>query len=121
MLKKDKHKTFVWEYFDIGISKSSKGATDEVKCKNCAAAIKCTGGTTSGLLRHLRSKHSIEKPCSTQSDVSSNTQSASSTKCFKSAYSLATLHSFMNKKTREEIIAKLVTVDGFTPSAICKS
>ena len=43
----------------------------------------------------------MEKPCSTQSDVSRNTQSASSTKPFKSAYFLATLHSVMNKQTRE--------------------
>ena len=108
MSEKDKHKTFAWEYFDRGISKSSKGVTDEVKFKNCSAVIKCTGESTSGLLRHLKSKHSIEKPSSTQSDVSSDTQSASSTKCFVSDYSQATLHSFMNKITREEIIAKLV-------------
>ena len=44
-------------------------------------------------------------------DVSSNTQSASSTKRLKSACSQATLHSFMNKKTREEIVAMLVAVD----------
>ena len=75
--------------------------TDEVKYKNCAAVMKCTGGLTSGFLRHLRRRHSIEKPSSTQSEVSSNTQSASSTKHFKSAYSQATLHSFMNTKTRE--------------------
>ena len=87
MSEKDKHKTFVWEYFDRGISKSSKEVTDEAKCKKCAAVIKCTGGSTSGLLRHLKSKHSIEKPSPTQSDVSSNTQSASSSKRFKSAYS----------------------------------
>ena len=98
MSQKDKHKTFVWEYFDRGISKSSKGVTDEAKRKNCAAVIKCTGGSTSGLLRHLKSKHSIEKPSSIQSDVSSKTQSASSTKPFMSAYSQATLHSFVNKK-----------------------
>ena len=71
--------------------------------------------------QHIKSKHSTENPSSTKSDVSSNTQSASSTKCFKSAYSQATLHSFMNKKTREEIIAKLVAVDGFPPSAVSKS
>ena len=96
---------------------SSKGVTDEAKCKNCAAVIKCTVGLTSHLPRHPKSKHSIEKPSLTQSDVSSNTQSASSTKCFKSA----TLHSFTNKKTREKIFAKLVAVDGFPPSAVCKS
>ena len=55
---------------------SSEGVTDEAKYKNCAAVIKCTGGSTSGLLRHLNSIHSIEKPTSIQSDVSSNTQSA---------------------------------------------
>ena len=121
MPEKDKHETFEWEYFDRGISKSYKRDTDETKCKNCAAVIKCTGGSTSGLHRHLKSKHSIEKPSSTQSNVSSDTQSANSAKRFKSAYFQATLHSFMNKKTREEIDAKLVDVDGFPPSAVCKS
>ena len=87
MSQKDKHKTFVWEYFDRGISMSSKGVTDEAKCKKCAAVIKCTGGSTSGLLRHLKSKHSIEKPSPTQSDVSSETQSSSSSKRFKSNFS----------------------------------
>ena len=43
MSEKDKHKTSVWEYFDRGISKSSNGITDEAKCNNCAAVIKCTG------------------------------------------------------------------------------
>ena len=55
-----------------------------------------------------KSKHSIEKPSLTQSDVFSNTQSASSTKRFMSVYSHVTLHSFMNKKTREDIIAKFL-------------
>ena len=63
----------------------------------------------------------MEKQSTTQSDVSSNTQSASSTKRSKSAYSQATLHSFMNKKTRDVIIAKLVAVYGFPPSAVWKS
>ena len=121
MSETDKHKTFVWKYFDRGISKHSKGVTDEAKSKNCAAEMKCTGCSTSGLPRHPKSKHSIEKPSSTQSDVTHNTQSASSTKCFMSAYSQATQHSFMNKNTREEIVAKLVAVDGFHPSAVCKS
>ena len=83
--------------------------------------IKCTGGSTSGLHRHLKSKHSIEKPSSTQSDVSSNIQSASSTKRFKSDYSQATMHSFMIKTNRKEIVAKLVAVDGLPPSSVCKS
>ena len=51
----------------------------------------------------------------------SNTQSASSTKHFKCAYSQSTLHSLMNKKTREKIVAKLATVYGFHPRTVCKS
>ena len=63
----------------------------------------------------------MEKPSSTQSDVSSNIQSASSTKRFKSAYSQATLHSFMNKMTRVGIVVERVAVDRFPPSAVCSS
>ena len=62
MSEKDEHKTVVWEYSDRGISRSSKGVTDESKYKNGAAVIKCSGGSTRGLLRHPKSKHSIEKP-----------------------------------------------------------
>ena len=42
-----------------------------------------------------------------QSDISSNTLSASPTKHFKSAYSEATLKNFMNKMTGDEIAANL--------------
>ena len=101
MSEKDKHKTFICEYIDRGISKSSKRVTDIAKCKNCAAVIKCTGGLTSRLPLHQKSKHSMEKLSTTQSDVSSNTQSASSTKHFKSAYSHATQPSLKSKKTSE--------------------
>ena len=106
MSEKDRHNAFVWEYFDIGISKTYKGVTDEVKYKDCAAVIKCTGGLTSGLLRHLKTKKiSNETPSSTRSDVTSDTQSSSSTKHFRRDNSQATQHSFMNKKNIEEIVA----------------
>ena len=72
-----------------------------------AAVIKCTFGPTSGLLQQLKSKHSIEKLSSRQSDVSSNTQSASSTKRFKIAYSQATLHSVMNKRLEKKLLLNL--------------
>ena len=119
--EKEEHKSFVWEYIDRGISKSSKGVTVEAKCKNCATLIKPTGCSIRGLLHHPKSKHSMEKPCSTPSDISGSTQSASCAKRFKSAYSQATLHSFMNNKTKKLIDAKLVAVDGFPNSAICKN
>ena len=60
-----------------------------------------------------KSKHSIEK--------ASSTQSANSTKRFKSAYYQATLHSFMIENTTVEIVAKHVAVNRFLPSAVCKS
>ena len=116
MSEKYKHKAFAWEYFDRGISKSSKGVSDEAKCKNCAAVIKCTGGLTSGFLWHLKSKHSIEKPSSTQSGVPSNTQSANSTKRFKSAYSQATLRAnSMNKRLEKTSLIKLLLQMVFLP------
>ena len=119
--QKNKHRTFLWEYFDKGISDNSKGDTSEAKWKNCAAVINCTGGSASGLLRQLQFKHSMEKRSSIQSDVSCITHSADFTNRIRIAYSQATLHSFMNKKTREVIVAKLVAVNGFPPSAVCKS
>ena len=54
MSDKDKHITVVWGYFDRGISKTTKGVTDEAKCKSCAAVIKCTRVSTSGLIQHLK-------------------------------------------------------------------
>ena len=63
----------------------------------------------------------MEKPSSTQSDASSNTQSTSPTKRFKSSYSQDTLHSFMNEKTREEIVVRSVAADGLLPSVVWKS
>ena len=113
----------VWNKLLIvtGTSKFSKGATDKAKYKKCGAVIKCTGGSTSGKLRHLKSIHSIDKYRSIQLDVSGNTQSVSSSKLFKSACFQSTLHCFVKKKTREEIIAKLVTVDGFPPRTGCTS
>ena len=122
VLENGKHKSFVLKYFDRGISKSSNGITNEAKSTKCAAVIKCTCGLTSGMLWHLKSKHSIEKPCWTQSSVSSNTQCASSTKRFNRAYSQATLHMtndtctfFHEKKTGEEILIKLLHQMVFLP------
>ena len=108
MSEKDKHKASVWEYFDRGISKSSKGVTDETKCKNCASVIECTGGSISGMPRHRKSKHYIEKPSSTRSDVSGNTQSASSTKRIKSVHSQAALHRFMIRRLEKKSLLDLL-------------
>ena len=49
-------KSFIWQYYDKNIQEES------AKCKRCKAIIMCRGWSTSGLLRHLKNKHAIEKP-----------------------------------------------------------
>lgn len=115
----EKSKTFAWQYF------SKCCDNDEAKCNHCGVIIKCKGFSTSGLLRHLKAKHSIEKPtsasdCSLQSSAG-NQSIASSSKCLDSLSSQPTLFKFLKKDSKEEIIAKLVAVDGFPINAICKS
>lgn len=122
----NKSKTFVWQYFD------KTENNEEAKCKKCSVLIKCKGCSTSGLLRHLKNKHSIDKP---SAEVSACVNSAAKrdreadpktnpSKCLKSTSYQPTLVSFMRKVskiTMEEMISKLVAVDGFPISAISKS
>lgn len=47
--------SFVWKYF-------VKGSTQDFAiCKECKIEIECKGWSTSGLIRHLKNKHNIEK------------------------------------------------------------
>ena len=47
--------SFAWMYF-------TKSVNEEVAvCNKCKTSIKCRGRSTSGLIRHLKSKHDIEK------------------------------------------------------------
>ena len=47
--------SFAWMYF-------TKSVNEEVAvCNKCKTSIKCRGWSTSGLIRHLKSKHDIEK------------------------------------------------------------
>ena len=48
--------SFAWQYF----KKDVKG--ESAVCKECNAHIKCRGWSTSGLIRHLKNKHNLEKP-----------------------------------------------------------
>ena len=40
----------LWTFFE-------KKDNGKAECKECKALIVCTGGTTSGLIKHLKSKH----------------------------------------------------------------
>ena len=102
MSEMNQSSTFAWEYFDRGIDDDR----DEAKCQKCGTLIKCKGGSTSGMLRHLKNKHSIQKRAPSQHP------STSASKRSKSSHAEPTL---------EETVAKLVAVDNFPPSALSKS
>ncbi|GFX27132.1 BED-type domain-containing protein [Trichonephila clavipes] len=95
----------------------------------CSNILKCRGWSTSGLLRHLQIQHNISK--ATQS-VSSGSQNTEITKRkidsdndirITSEQKKPLLSYFLKEKeeTLEEIVSKLVCVDGFTVNAITKS
>ena len=46
--------SFVWEFF-------IRSADKNAQCQKCSMTLKCAGGSTSSLLRHLKTKHLIEK------------------------------------------------------------
>ena len=45
-----KHQSLNWQYFE-------RLPSGKAKCKPCCKEISCTGGNTSGLLRHLEAYH----------------------------------------------------------------
>ena len=104
--------SFAWQYF----KKDVKG--ESAVCKECNAQIKCRGWSTSGLIRHLKNKHNIEKP------VISNTKrlaDAEPSISNKRNMVQQTPSCFVKKETCAEIITKLATVDGIPVNAITKS
>ncbi|GFS71043.1 BED-type domain-containing protein [Nephila pilipes] len=116
-------KSFVWQYFIKNKNEES------AKCMKCSSILKCRGWSTSGLLRHLQIRHNISK--ATQS-VSSGLENTEINKRKIDSYNNIIITSeqknpllsyFLKEKkeTLEEIVSKLVCVDGFTVNAITKS
>ena len=106
--------SFAWMYF-------TKSLNEEVAvCNKCKTFIKCRGWSTSWLIRHLKSKHDIEKSvvvpakCTAVDDGLSTSSSKNTTVQQK-------LTVFIRKDTREELVTKLAAVDGFSINAIIKS
>lgn len=54
--------SFVWKHF------VKSDSEDCAVCNKCRAKLKCKGWSTSGLIRHLQSKHKIEKPAKRSAD-----------------------------------------------------
>lgn len=94
----------VWAHFDQD--------DDEATCHHCSKKLCCKGGSTSGLSRHLKNKHSLsldseEQPCSKK----------------KAKFQQKSIMSFVSveKESLQSIVSQLAAVDGFSIHAICKS
>ena len=84
----------------------------EAKCKTCKKLIKCVGGSTSGLARHL----ATHRPSTvTSSGAGESSETGPSNKQTK------LMSFFAAKKPLKEILAELTAVDGFSFNAIAKS
>ncbi|GFV97261.1 BED-type domain-containing protein [Trichonephila clavipes] len=117
-------KSFVWKYFIKNKNEES------AKCMKCSNILKCRGWSTSGLLRHLQIQHNISKATQSVSSGSQNTEITKRKIDSDNDIRITSLnkrnpyyHIFLKKKkeTLEEIVSKLVSVDGFTVNAITKS
>lgn len=115
----DRSKAFAWNYYD----KNDK--EESAKCKKCNAKIMCRGWSTSGLLRHLKNKHAIEKPpeytAKRFADDGGDSGESSVSSDNKRKPSQTKITSFLKQDTREQIVSKLVAVDGFSVNAITNS
>ncbi|GFT21020.1 BED-type domain-containing protein [Nephila pilipes] len=96
----------------------------------CSSILKCRGWSTSGLLRHLQIRHNISKATQSVSSGLENTEinkrkidSYNNDIRITSEQKKPLLSYFLKEKkeTLEEIVSKLVCVDGFTVNAITKS
>ncbi|XP_030578053.1 zinc finger BED domain-containing protein 4-like [Archocentrus centrarchus] len=90
--------SFVWGHF-------TKIDNDSAKCMLCDRVVKCSGGSTSGLRRHLESKHDKheERPS-----------------CSKRAKMLDGYFSRVSSKSLEEILAEMAAFDGFSFNSMAK-
>ena len=100
--------SFAWMYF-------TKSVNEEV-----AVCYKCRGWSTSGLIKHLKSKHDIEKSVVVPAKRTAVDDSASTSSSKKTTVQQKLMF-FIRKDTREELVTKLAAVDGFLINAITKS
>lgn len=109
-------KSEVWLYFD-------KLNAEFAKCKKCGNDINCKGGSTSGLKRHLFSKHTIVIQTNHSADCKSSTSAAKRKKntAKSGASSSQPILKFMKRQSLQEIVSRLVTLDGFSVHGVTKS
>ena len=107
--------SFVWLHFE-------DEGNEHAKCKVCKKVLSTSGGSTSGLVRHLKSIHDICSTITSKSSVTSTTMpstSSSSSSVLPSAVTPKTIQSpqgmlmnFDKKETTQEKVARLVAEDG---------
>lgn len=90
----------IWDHF--------KRRGDTAVCSLCKKAIKCTGGSTNGLLRDLEGLHKMKQVKPDEPPAAKNPRTVAS---FCSAGSRTD-----DKRTLLQIVAKPAAKDGFTPS-----
>lgn len=98
----------IWDHFEKG---GSKGA----KCKLCKKIIKCEGGSTSGMISHLKLVHQMLIKTNKPDDDDGACTSALAIKKKKS------ISNYFQRETLEEILSKLVALDGFSFYSITNS
>ncbi|XP_073715766.1 uncharacterized protein [Misgurnus anguillicaudatus] len=92
--------SFVWEYF-------KRVDNENAKCMCCDRVIRCSGGSTSGLRRHLESQH--EKVPEESPSTSSTVKRLRTIDCY-----------FKDSKSLGEILAEMAAFDGFTFNSMAK-
>ena len=97
----------VWENF-------IKLDSDSARCKQCNKVLKCKGFSTSGLIRHLTHVHKTSTP--QKRKVELDCSESSKKPCARPITEL-----LVKKETCQEIISKLVAVDGFTINGVTRS
>ena len=100
----------VWAYFTRDGSKAT--------CKDCKKIIGISGGSTSGLVKHLRLLHKIQLNTKRKGDVDNDATGS------KKTMAQSVITSFVKQdrpKSLAEISASLMAVDGFSAHAISKS
>lgn len=94
--------SIVWQYFTLGDDEMS------AKCQICFITLKCKNKSTSGLIRHLRSKHSDNL----------NSGDISKRKCITG---ISYPQNSIVITNMQETISKLASIDGLSIYCISKS
>ena len=128
--------SFAWAHFDRDTTGQS------ATCKKCSAKIKCSGGSTSGLKRHLKSKHNIVeegtpqgKQDSSLADAGSSSSSSGTAAALRGGHGIkrSAIDKISSQKQEkitkyaskisgvQEDVAKMMAIDGFSANQIAKS